>query len=149
MLFIIRKRNKATNIHNKECKKKVNCESSPMIRNISDCEEVFLPPALAYRSLASPCSENVKQQRNLYGLSMIPQVTLNKYVKSLVFYRTFPLGNAFLFLRGKIKAKARFHKDCAFVFGPTLILKCKERQIVSFYNSNTSVRNSKDMNRKI
>lgn len=77
---------------------------------------------------------------------MLPQVTLSKYLKSFVFYHIFQLGNAFLFLRRKIKAKAPFHKYCA---GPNINSDMQERQIVSFYNSNTSIRNSKDMNRKI
>ena len=67
---------------------------------------------------------------------MFPRVTLNKYLKSLVFYRS-SASECIFFLKRQNKANAPSQENYAFAFykmsdinvnNPTLILKCKKEK---------------------
>lgn len=92
-------------------------------------------PKLVYISLLSQCNDISRQQRNLHGLLMFTWVTLNKYLKSLVFYRS---SASEFFLKRQNKANILLKENYAFAFykmsdinvnNPTVILKCKKREM--------------------
>lgn len=78
-------------MNNQIRKNQANYKSGPVTKmSLPVNKQGFVPQALAYISLVSQCNDISRQQRKLYSLLMLPcmllMLTLNKYLKSLVFY---------------------------------------------------------------